>query len=717
MAYHDDTDIHLAGLVERLQREVQTRIFRRAAIEARWLRDIAQYEGLEDEELINELNNEGKSHAVINLTRAKCNTFISKLVDMLFPTDSKNWGISPTPVPEFDHQVSRMNIEVNRLTRLANVEEDEHAASQHSQEADSLATRIREFESLRATMRQKADLMMEEIDDNLVECDYAGECRKVIFDGTVCGTGILKGPLPLSEQVRKNWKMQENGKYRMEFEIQRPDRMFFQHVSFWNCYPDLMANDFDHVDSWLERHVLSRRNLQELARQPDVNLNSIRSILEEGPQDQTPQFMTDLKFLSQEQTNIDENMFTVWEYRGPVEPEEMKEIMSYLMNNEAKELNEVEIDPLVQLDAVVWFCQGRIIKLGINHLDDNSSVYSIFQIEKSVARLWGIGLPSVMRSQATILNGAWRSMIDNARFASFPITEVNTSVVRRLGGGNNVLKAGSTWERKAGAANEPGFVFHNFPVHQEYYANIVQMITQFVDQETNVSALASGEQGSSSRTAGGMALLMNSVNVVFRRIVKNFDDGITIRSISKAYDFLMQFSPKDEIKGDYRVQAHGSSILLVREVQAQNLLVLATQISLHPILGGQFRMREIAKALCGSMMLPADQMLKTQQEIEMDEAAELEAQRNAPPDPEIVKLQLQQELAQLETETKLQLAQMRGQGDLTGREIQARTALEQIAARLQMAREQAASRERIFAAEAAIEARTPSAGGSGGYLA
>ena len=41
------------------------------------------------------------------------------------------------------------------------------------------------------------------------------------------------------------------------------------------------------------------------------------------------------------------------------------------------------------------------------------------------------------------------------------------------------------------------------------------------------------------RTAMGMAMLMNAVNVVFRRVVKNFDDDMTMPNISRLYDWNM----------------------------------------------------------------------------------------------------------------------------------------------------------------------------------
>jgi hypothetical protein len=38
--------------------------------------------------------------AFVKLTRHKTNGWAARLSDLLFPTDEKNWGIQPTPMPE-----------------------------------------------------------------------------------------------------------------------------------------------------------------------------------------------------------------------------------------------------------------------------------------------------------------------------------------------------------------------------------------------------------------------------------------------------------------------------------------------------------------------------------------------------------------------------------------------------------------------------------------
>jgi hypothetical protein len=78
----------------------------------------------------------------------------------------------------------------------------------------------------------------------------------------------------------------------------------------------------------------------------------------------------------------------------------------------------------------------------------------------------------------------------------------------------------------------------------------------------------------------------------------------------------MQFSDKPEIKGDYQVDARGSSVLLMREMQAQNLMVIAMQLGGHPIYGPMLRNRELLRKIFQAYMVPAEEVMLGDDEID-----------------------------------------------------------------------------------------------------
>src|SRR5690554_4160406 len=94
-----DLQARMEAIVGALEKEAEERVGKRNLIEKRWLEDLAQYHGRYDDETARNLSVGRKSRLFINQTRPKTNAMEARLADMLFPTDDRNWGIEPTPVP------------------------------------------------------------------------------------------------------------------------------------------------------------------------------------------------------------------------------------------------------------------------------------------------------------------------------------------------------------------------------------------------------------------------------------------------------------------------------------------------------------------------------------------------------------------------------------------------------------------------------------------
>jgi hypothetical protein len=127
----------------------------------------------------------------------------------------------------------------------------------------------------------------------------------------------------------------------------------------------------------------------------------------------------------------------------------------------------------------------------------------------------------------------------------------------------------------ASAQNKPFDVF-DVPNNQAEFAGIIQLAKEFADEESAMPEIAQGEQGPATKTMGGMSMLFNSANVVFRRVVKSWDDDLTKPTLRRHFDWNMQFNPDDSIKGDMQIDARGTSVLLVREIQSQNLMAMVS---------------------------------------------------------------------------------------------------------------------------------------------
>jgi len=721
---------NLDAIIGRLDKEADERVGKRDIIESRWLDDLSQYHGRYTTTLKMQLKEARKSSLYINSTRPKTNTMASRLSDMLFPTDDRNWGIQPTPVPELTVEAEQA------ATAAANAElaaVDDPDNQQLQAEADQAGVATREIQAQMDEAKQRARSMEEEISDNLNHSKYAAQCRQVIEDGCKLGTGIIKGPVT-GDRSRASWKLYDilnpektitGQEYRLD-DVDDPRPVYWR-VNPWDYFPDMDAVNADDSEGTFERHLMNPKQLKRLSKQPGFEKKAIRELLTDGTRDTTPTYIADLRSITGAYHDNSTDRFHVWEFHGQLTLDEMRDIATLLeQEGILEDLQGMTVDPLDELEAVVWFCQGKLLKFGLHYLDSGESIYSVFNLEKDDASIFGFGIPYIMRDPQKAMASAWRALMDNAGLSSGPQIVVNESLIEPMNG-IWALEPRKLWRKKAGGnKGEKPFEVFNIDSNIEQLGALIEMCKKNIDDETNLPLIAQGEQGAHiTKTAQGMSLLMNSVNVIFRRIIKNWDDDITTPTIRRIYHFLMQFSPKEHIKGDYDVDARGTSVLLVREMQSQNLLLFIGNFAGHAVLGKYLKDEGLPalRNLARTMMIPADDIVKTDEEVAQDKAKAAKAEK--PPDIELLKVEGQMNLKQMEIDGKLELAELERETALIKLAGESNTKLDVLYATLEDAREdrrarmegqqaERDSKERIMAAEAAVTQREGK--GGGGYF-
>lgn len=711
----------MRAIVDRLQREADDRVNRRNIIEKRWLDDLRQYHGLYDDRIQQDLTAAKKSKLFVNITRPKTLALEARLSDMLFPTDDRNYGIKPTPVPEMAVEASdtQMSLTKSRDRLLEDPENPELQAQ--VAEWEQKAT---EMEEVMRQARNRAATMEEEIHDHLVECRYQAQARDVIHDACKLGTGVMKGPV-VGDQSRRTWTYDEQAGFH-KIEYKKDEQPVYWRVDPWNFFPDPDAVNPQDSDGAFERHLLNGKNLRKKAREPGFDPDAIRRLLRREPMNPLPTYLAEVRAITDgDQTSIG-TRYHVWEYHGRLPAEDMRTVAEYLQDDQLLAdagIDGEEVDPLLELEVVVWFCDGELLKFGIHHLDSGKSIYSVFCLEKDDASIFGFGLPYIMRDSQSAVSAAWRIMMDNAGLSSGPQIVIDDDVVEPADPDDDyTLQPRKVWKKKAGSSpSARPFEVFDIPMHQAELANIIMLARENSDDETGITELTQGEQGAqTTRTAQGMSMLMNATNIIFRRIVRNFDDDMTVPNIRRMYDFLMQFSPKDHIKGDYQVDARGSSVLLVREMQSANLMAFLQNFGAGTVYEPFLKGRGVPalRKLVQTMMIPTTELVKSDTEIAEDEA---EAAKNAPPvDPEVMKLEMQGNLQERRIEADFELKMLERETRLIELAEKHGLEIEKLRAMLDDHQRERQHKERIFASEAAMEQRLRDEGqesaGSGGYL-
>nr|BDD47856.1 hypothetical protein 29 [Burkholderiaceae bacterium] len=664
-----DDRLQIFGSTLSKQRDEWVRSRRSTGVDKRWTEDEAQYNSKDNRarmasdmmqsahEGFPVLKGETKPHrstVYIGLTRNKTNAAEARVADILLPTDDRNWGIDPTPDPKL---MSMSNSMIDAKDEQGKPMLDE--LTKQPMKHRDVARKIME------EAKVKAKAMQTIITDQLVECDYLSELRKVIHDGAVLGTGVVKGPI-VTNNVRQAWQPYTDGFGQTvhNFVFVEELNPASYRVDPRNIWPDPACGENIHDGKGIfERHLMTPKQVRELRKQPGYIKEQLRKVLEEGPK-YTP---TIESMRDEEDRDYAKQTYEMWEYWGEIDYEDLKA--------SGVEFDEDE-DILESYSACVVMINNTVIKVFLNPLDSGELPYDFYCWEKNSGSCWGFGIPYLMRSQQKILNAAYRQLMDNAGISSGPQIVVKPSVIS---------PADKQWQlssRKIWFATDDtddvrkAFTSFEFNSHQAELTGIIKLANELADQETGVPMMLQGSQGGvTPDTVGGMQMLLNNTNVVLRRLVKQFDDMVTKPHIRRYYNYNMAYNDNEDIKGDFAVLARGSSALLVRDVQNQSILNLLAA-GANPVYGMFLDTQKLFERALQAQHIDPKEVFKSEAEIEqIKQNMKLKAQQGQPPDPRV-------QAAQIRAQTDMMKVQAQNQGDM--QELQQRAEIQQSNAQLKM---------------------------------
>lgn len=593
-----------------------------------------------------------RSRVFVNITRPKTNSAEARIADMLLPVDERNWGLKPTPVPDL--------VEAMKDTETPAVDEegpielpDEAGGVRPATVADAAAAQAR-------MAAERASKMQDEIDDQLTEFDYNAECRAVIGTAARLGTGILKGPV-VTNHMKRSWRPAQarDGStiYVLEVVEERRPRSYC--VSPWDFYPDMACGpDITHAEAVWERRRVTARELRMLAKAPGYMADEIREVLREGPLKISPDDSRP-KTTADGTTRVeDETRFDLWERHGDVKREFLEDCGCPTPK-----------DDLEHVSGCVVMVNNRVIKAYIHPLDTEDLIYDVYVWEPDEDCVFGFGVPYLLRQASQrIVNAAVRQMMDHGGVSAGPQVIIRRNIVQPADGVEEVSGRKLWYLMDDGYKIDEVFGVKEIGSHINDYIAIIELALKFADEEVALPMIMAGERGSAPEQVGSMTMLMNAATTVLRRLVKRFDDRITKRHIRRYYDWNMQYNPREEIKGDYEVDARGSTSLMQRDLSNQAMIKWLSALG-NPALAYMFDKLRLVKKALQAEYIPPDDVLKPDDEIKRIE----EAMKNQKPEPSPdARLAAEVELKEGEAEREHDLLMKALDSDLGLRDILAK---------------------------------------------
>lgn len=543
--------------------------------ELKWLRNLRQYLGVYDPEVDRELS-PNRSRAYPRITRIKVISVLSRVMNLMFPGNERNWSLEASPSPDMDPQ------EV-----MGAVQEIMQQNAQTGVQMQMTPELIKQA-TLKLAQRD-ADAMSTLIDDQLQELggdqtqDYIALNRQALKSGILYGLGALVGPFARLEQST-TWDVDPYSGMPMP-QVRDVYKPQFEFLPIWDLYLDLSAKTMAQMDGYFRRYVMSRSQLKKLADRPGFFADQIRRYLTSNPQGnyKPQQFESELRQMGVK-VNVNEmkqdgTKYEVIVWNGPVSGEMLKGAgVEIIEGSEADDI-----------DAEVWMVGGTVIRADMNPWralgKDVKTIHTFIFDEDDTAPV-GNGLPNVVRDSQMSICAASRMLLDNASVVCGPNLELNTDLLRPDQDLSSTT-AYKIWYREGSGADASQPAVRNVQIdsHLTELLQIIELFMKFADAETFVGPATGGDMEAGKmpsepmRTAAGASMLRGDAALPFKDIIRNFD-SFTQSIIQSIVQFNNLFNPGLAPAGDFNVIARGATSLIAKEVRGMQIDQLA--LSMRP---------------------------------------------------------------------------------------------------------------------------------------
>jgi hypothetical protein len=495
-----------------------------------------------------------RSTVLVNITRPYSNAGTARVADILLPTGKMPWTIKQTPVSDLQtvfgvlsKYPNVMQQVLSLLPDVAKKVQDPYTASESIQIADTI------------------------IKDWLKESDWAGVIRRQLVESGIVGTGVVKGPFPKeraigydADKVLRALSLATDPATAEMLSKELETMLFYtpriECIKVENCYPDPECGvDIQNGRFFFEKiPEVTKRQLQDMMKDPNYNAAAIKLALEEGPQDE--------EFNKRKGSK---RPYTLWVRTGSIEWKD---------NGEERSLG----------FGTITMLNDRIIKYAPYPLESKEFPYRMLCWEPRDDSWAGIGIPEQMETPQRGLTASVRALMDNMGYSVGPQVLEMDGLIEPIDGEDTKLRPYKRWRVKSGlpgvdamAEAKNAMAFLEFPNYLNAIMPVIQFWLKMAEDTTGLSLLLQGQAVTDA--VGVSQQLMNNSTTNLRLIVKEWDDKICKPLLEDFYEWVQLYGP-EEAQGDAIVEPLGSTTLIVKELQQQALLQISQQV-LQPIYG------------------------------------------------------------------------------------------------------------------------------------
>ena len=613
-------DEQMPGLAGHIKAKFDDAENGRFSYEQRWLQAYKNFRGIYDSTTT--YRDSEKSKVFIKITKTKVLAAYGQIIDILFANKKFPLVVEATPMPEGIEQFAHMRTPLDEATQAPSdpygfpgdgrelapgaMQADEpHRLGSYGKDFGDmiLAGKSRAGEPQFEPAKEQARKMEKCIHDQLLDTNAVSEFRKAIFESSLFGTGIVKGPFNFYKRVH-NWKMNEEGE--REYDPYERTVPRIEHVSVWDFHPDPSATSVEDCEYVIERHRMNRQQLRSLVMRPHFDAQAIEECLAKGP-NYEDKYYEDTIREDETEPHISENRYEVLEYWGVLDSKFAKEVGL----EGARDMSEFD-----QMQVNIWVCGTMILRCVVNPFTPARIPYQAFPFEINPYQIWGVGVAENMEDAQMLMNGHVRMAIDNLALAGNLVFDVDEASL--VPGQNMDIFPGKIFRRQSGVTGTAinGLKFPNTAGEN---IQMYQISRQLADEETGIPSITHGQTGvtGTGRTAAGLSMLMGSAGLSMKTVIKNIDDHL-LKPIGEAFfQWNMQFGENvEDITGDLEIKPRGVAAVMQKEVRTQRLTSLLQTVA-NPMLAPFVKIPNLMRELAISQDIDPDSLVNDANEAQV----------------------------------------------------------------------------------------------------
>lgn len=527
------------------------------------------------------------------LSATKVRAAASQLHEIFNSPGDKPWVLSPTPMPTVPESVAQEAfadiltgfLAICRATgRIPGPDEMYRYAMDRM---DEVHRREIEWAAVRAERMQNL------VHDQMVEGGWIEAFGAYVDYLTVYGTALVKGPVPRTVRTRR---VKENRYGICRYELEERERLCYEAVSPWDCYPAPGARTVsdgplclrvrfaaDELWQWSRKASSGAPSVGAdggewfpdavraiLAAHPEggVRLNSeaydpMRSVLEDRGMDRS-----------------NDCLFEGVEYFGAVRGSELR-VLGVMSDSEGAALDPFDYYEAhcVVVDGHVVYCRlmppgmGRPVSKGVFYARPDA--------------WWGGSVAEYCASAQRIVNCCLRNLVNNIAMASGPQFFMK-DYDRLMDKTPGALKMHpfKMWAFETGIAgntDNPMGVLQVPSTMQELLA-VFAAAKQQADEDTGIPAYTYGTNvaGGAGRTASGLAMLTEAANRGMKMVVTSTDRDVVRDIVRRTVAWNLMWGRDASVKGDCEVNPSGTMGMILRE-QESNRRKQALSLAMNPV--------------------------------------------------------------------------------------------------------------------------------------